>query len=421
MPAVVRDLGGLKLYGWAFSAFMLSNLVGVVAAGGEADRLGPARPFAVGIGLFVLGLLLAGTAPAMAVVVAGRSVQGFGSGVIYSMAYVGIGRGYPERAKAKMLAVMSTAWVVPGLIGPALAGWVAEHAGWRWVFLGLVPLPPLAAGMALPALRQFTPAVAQTPDRRRILTALRLAVGTGLLLAGLGIRSVPLALAFLLPGMALAGPALRRLLPPGTLRARAGIPAAILMIGALNLAFFGVDAFVPLALTAVRGKSLVFASLALTAATLTWTTGAWVQAHLTPHGSRRAIVIAGLILLVLGVLGVAVALAPTVPAGLAVAAWGVAGLGMGLAYSTSKLVILEGMPAGQEGTIAASMQLNDVLGTALGTGIGGALLGYSAVTGRGMRAGIVWADLLMVVILGMALFIAARLPGRPLQRPDPRE
>jgi len=75
MPATVRDLGGLSLYGWAFSAFMLTNLVGITLAGDEADRRGPARPLAMGIALFTIGLLIAGTAPAMLVVVAGRAVQ----------------------------------------------------------------------------------------------------------------------------------------------------------------------------------------------------------------------------------------------------------------------------------------------------------------------------------------------------------
>ena len=139
LPATIKDLGGLALYGWAFSAFMLANLIGITVAGAEADRQGPARPFIAGIATFVLGLLVVGLAPSMLVFILGRAVQGFGAGVISSVAYIGIGRGYPEAAKPRMLAVLSSAWVVPGLIGPALAGLISDFAGWRWVFLGLVP------------------------------------------------------------------------------------------------------------------------------------------------------------------------------------------------------------------------------------------------------------------------------------------
>ena len=135
LPATVRDLGGLNLYGWAFSAFMLANLVGITIAGAEADRQGPARPLLLGAGVFVVGLLIVGFAPSMLVVIAGRAVQGFGSGVISSVAYVSIGRGYPESLKPRMLAMSASAWVIPGLIGPALAGFIADMLGWRWVFL----------------------------------------------------------------------------------------------------------------------------------------------------------------------------------------------------------------------------------------------------------------------------------------------
>src|SRR6266545_3884508 len=129
LPATIRDLGGLALYGWAFSAFMLANLIGITVAGAEADSQGPARPFVVGVALFALGLTIAGLAPGMAVVILGRAVQGFGAGVISSVAYTAIGRGYAELAKPVMLAILASAWVVPGLVGPALAGVVADHVG----------------------------------------------------------------------------------------------------------------------------------------------------------------------------------------------------------------------------------------------------------------------------------------------------
>src|SRR6266545_2420456 len=304
LPATVRDLGGLALYGWAFSAFMLTNLIGITVAGDEADRHGPARPYAVGVALFALGLLVAGLAPNMVVVILGRAVQGFGAGVISAVAYVAIGRGYAESERPRMLAVMSSAWVVPGLVGPALAGLVVDHAGWRWVFLGLVPLPIVAAALALPALRSLARSAEAPRDWSNMRAAVRLAAGAALGLAGLGVPSPLAAGALLVAGAALGLPALTRLLPAGTLRAAPGLPATIAASGLLNLAFFGADAFVPLALTAGRGQTATVAGLALTAATITWTTGSWVQAHLATRPIRRGVVIAGLALLAAGIAGV---------------------------------------------------------------------------------------------------------------------
>ena len=88
MPRVARDLGGVSLYGWVFSAFMLASLVGAVAAGRDADRVGPTRAYLAGILLFGSGLAVAGLAPSMAVLVVGRSLQGLGAGAIPAIAYV---------------------------------------------------------------------------------------------------------------------------------------------------------------------------------------------------------------------------------------------------------------------------------------------------------------------------------------------
>ena len=126
MPQVEHDLRGLSLYGWVFSAFMLGSLVGTVAAGRDADRTGPARAYLAGVALFAAGLAVAGLAPSMGVLVVGRFMQGLGAGAVPATAYVAIGRGLPERLRARMMAVLSTAWVVPGVLGPVLSAQIAR-------------------------------------------------------------------------------------------------------------------------------------------------------------------------------------------------------------------------------------------------------------------------------------------------------
>ena len=153
LPVVSRQLGDLRLYGWVFSAFLLSSLIGIVVAGTLADRVPIGRPMLAGLALFAVGLVIGGTAPTMAILVAGRAVQGLGAGVVPAVAYVAISRGYPEGCRPRMFAVLSTAWVIPGLIGPAIAALVASAVGWRWVFLGLLPLVAVAGLLATLALR----------------------------------------------------------------------------------------------------------------------------------------------------------------------------------------------------------------------------------------------------------------------------
>ncbi len=165
MPLVAKDLGDLALYGWVFSAFFLANIVGIVVAGGLIDRGGLVRPLAGGLGLFSIGLIIGGLAPTMTVLVGGRVLQGLGAGVIPPIAYVSIGRALPDELRPRMFAVLSTAWVVPGLIGPALAGAIAVATSWRWVFLGLLPLIAVAAAITLPALRTAVPDRTTGADR----------------------------------------------------------------------------------------------------------------------------------------------------------------------------------------------------------------------------------------------------------------
>lgn len=405
LPVTSRELGGLQLYGWAFSAFMLTNLIGVTISGGEADRLGPGRPFLMGVALFVFGLTLSGFATTMPMLIVGRAVQGLGAGFIGSISYIAIARGYPAALKPQMLAVLSSAWVIPGLIGPGVAALVDQAVGWRWVFLGLVPVMVGAGGLALPGLYSLSGNSGALPDWRRGFGAVCLAAGTGLVLAGIGAESLAQRAGLGAVGLVIAVPALQYLLPAGTLRLAAALPAAIAVSGVLNMAFFGVDAFVPLALNTVRSQSTASAGLALTAATVTWTTGAWLQARLAPRRGRRQLVWAGLALTGLGIVATASLLHPLVPAVLAPLAWALSGLGMGVAYSTLSLVVLENAEDGQEGRATSGLQLMNMLGSALGTGIGGAL-----VAANGPKVGVLRQDLLMLAMIGLAILAASRLP-----------
>jgi MFS family permease len=411
LPAVVADLGGLNLYGWAFSAFLLTQLVGIVTAGLLADARGPALPFTLGVLLFGGGLLIGGVAPSMPVLIAGRALQGFGGGAIISSAYVAIGRSFPAAAKPRMLALMSTGWVVPGLVGPAIAGLMAEALGWRSVFITLAPLPLLAALLAVPSLRRVPVGTPHPQARARLISAVTLAIGTGLVLTAVGLGNPTLTVALLISGGTLAISAMRRLLPKGTLRAEPGMPAAVATMGLINLAFFGVDAFVPLALVEVRGASLAFASLALTAGTIAWSSGSWIQARTASRVSRRTMERIGLTLLAIAIVVTTTVLLPQTPLALGPVGWGIAGLGMGLSYITLNLTMLELAPPGQEGNASSSMQLASVLGSGLGTGLGGALIALLQLKGGGVQHALLLHFALMLAVTLLALMTARGLPS----------
>lgn len=414
LPATAADLGGaadLGWYGWVFSGFMLANLVGIPAAGILADRGGPARPFVVGCILFAFGLFIAGMAPSMPVVVAGRIAQGFGAGALSSVAYVAVARGYDAPDQPRMLALLATAWVVPGLLGPSAAAALAHQLGWRSVFLLLVPVTAVAAVLAVQGLRDLASSSAKSDrasQRARMRTALQLALGAGIALLGAESHALLPALACAIAGVAIGFPALRRLLPAGTLSARPGVPAALAVKGLVTFAFFGAETFLPLALTSVRGASLAMAGVALTAGTLAWTSGAWIQERLVARVDRVVLVRWGLALTAVAIAGAGCVLVAPAPAAIAVASWAIAGLGIGLAYSTTTLIVFEGSVAGGEGAAASALQLANVLGVAFGTGVGGAVLGVATALGHSQTLAIAAIDALMLAAALVGLAVAAR-------------
>lgn len=415
MPEVARELGALRngLYGWAFTAFFLGSLIGIVIVGGAVDGRGLANPFMAGLGLFAIGLVLGGAAPSMEILILGRFLQGLGAGAVPPIAYVAIARSLPEHLRPRMFALMSTAWVLPGVAGPAVAGLIGDTVGWRAVFLGLLPLIAVAALFTLPAVR----AVATPPDavaaeatavaslRRRAPLAIVVAVAAGLITGALT-AGEPALLVTLVPiGVVLGLVALRRLTPVGTLRVARGVPAAIVIRGLGTFAFFAVDAYVSLLLVDWRGLSLSQAGIALTAATVAWTAGSWIQAQGSDRWAPDRFVTVGLLIVAVGIAAFAVVLLPTVNVWLALPTFAIVGLGMGLSYSPLSLIVLRDAPPGEQGSASSALSLSDVVGTALGTGVTGAIVaaGVRATGGPAIGLAAAFGVACAVGLLGFGL------------------
>lgn len=415
LPDIEADLGGIAWYGWVTSAFFLGTMIGIVFAGDQADRRGAGQPYVIGLVLFAVGLVIGGTAAGMPILVVGRFIQGFGAGVVPAVGYVAISRAFTLRERPRMFAVLSTAWVVPGLVGPVLAERIADGVGWRWVFLGLLPLVAGAGALVVPAMMRLGPvAEADTAAvplaRRRLVEAARVAAGAALVMAGLTFDRwllVPAVVAGAVIGL---GP-LRRLTPAGTLRGATGLPAVIASRGLLTFGFFGLDAFVPYALTGGRDRSTFAASIAVTVTTVSWTAAAWVQQRWIGQLGEAWFVRAGYLLLAPGITIAAVASLPgTLPYWMIHVGGVVAGFGMGLAYSAHAQLTFRSVEEREVGSVTSSLQLSDNLGIALGTGAVGAVVAFGDAIGWRPGPTVALALVLPTAVAVVGVALSPRLP-----------
>jgi MFS family permease len=407
MPTVAHALNGARYYSWGFTAYLLADVVGMVDAGRRADRQGPGPALLGGLGLFAAGLLVASAAPDIAVFLVGRVLQGLGGGSIIVALYVLVARAFPASMRPKVFALLSTAWVVPALVGPALAGIVTDSLGWRWVFAGIAPIALGGTLLLVPVLRTLEPRPAAAHPTARPSDGFRLAAALGLLQLAVQLldwRGAPLAVA----GVAVGFRPLRRLLPAGSLRLAHGLPAVVALRGVITCAFFGAEAYLPLTLTRVHSGSPRVVGIPLTLAALGWAAGSWLQGRSV--GRRVALVRAGFALVAAGVAALVVIDVHQTSLWLAVPIWTVAGAGMGLAITLVAVLVLELSPEAEQGANSAALQISDMTGSVVGIAGAGAVITAFGV--HNLSAAAVVADIGLATVAALGMVLAGRISVR---------
>ena len=379
MPAAAQDLDGLRSYAWAFSAILIGSLFATVVGGRLADRIGPAKPFLGGLAVFAGGLVVAGTAGSMAQLIAGRFVQGLGSGALNVSIFVCVAQVFSAQQRPRMFSYISTAWVLPAFVGPPVSAWLTSRLSWHWVFFSVLPLVLLGGAMVLPTIlrlmRAFVPSTPAPGSRppAPLWSAVVVAAGAAALqLAGQRLDLVAVGLAVLGVTALLVG--LPRLMPRGFLRLHRGLSQVIMVRGLLPGAFFGGEAFIPLMLVEQRGVALLLAGAMLTTGAVGWTAGSWLQSRpwLTVRRDRMITIGCFSVALGLAVVGV-IAFVAGAPFWFVGVGWVLAGFGMGLSVSSSSLAVMTLSPESEQGRNASSLNLFDALGSSVFVGVAGSI------------------------------------------------
>lgn len=406
MPSVALALDGLRLYALAFGGALATSVIGMTVAGRMCDLRGPARPLWLGLGFFLVGLVLAGFAPSMEVLIGGRLLQGVGIGAISVSLYVLVARTYPDALRPRVFAAFSAGWVVPSLIGPGLSGVIVQYLGWRWVFLSVPLLALPAAFLLLPALRSSQHASRDAAAQRPVVRWALGAASAALLLYVGGQQQGPRGIAMMAVALAMLIWCSRHLLPAGTLLLRRGLPSVIALRGIAASAFFACEAFLPLLLQRERGLSPLWAGAALSLGALGWFSGSWMQGHQRFGWHRNHMLQAGTWLMCIGLLLTALTLHTAVPLGLALAGWAVTGLGMGLIYPNLSVLTLSLSAPHEQGANSSALQLSEGVAVATTLAVSGSL--FAAFVGGHETTGYLLCFTVTLLLAALSTVVARR-------------
>jgi EmrB/QacA subfamily drug resistance transporter len=382
MPTVVGKLGGLELYSWVFSAYILTSALATALSGKLSDLYGQRRLILMGIALFTLGSALCGMARSMEQLVIFRAVQGVGGGAIYALSFIVVGFLFAAEQRAKMQGLISGVWAVASVLGPLAGGIITEYWNWRWIFFVNLPLCLIAAILIVLGLTETRVDGHRRPDLKG---AIALLLGLSLLFYTLeesqrrsfafdGTLAALLISGFLALGLfyALERGSEEPLLPPGLFRLRLfRVTAGIAWVASMGM--FGLISYLPLYVQGVLGDSASRAGLVLVLVSVGWTAGSFGAAPGIRRFGYRAVCATGMLLMALGY-GFFISSGDHVGFVATFLLGTVIGVGMGIVNVTSMVAAQNGVPVSQLGVATSTIILCRMVGGAFGINLLGGVL-----------------------------------------------
>lgn len=380
LPVVARDLGAERWYSLAFAAAVTTGLVGMSLGGTWADRHGPLRPLLFGGAAFLTGLALCVAAPTMSVFVVGRLLQGVGGGIDSVVLYVVIARFVHEDMRPRMFGLLTLAWLLPSVAGPLVSGILVQTVHWRVVFALVLAGSAVSLLFLLGVVRRAGPGHGggSVLNLRMVWAAVAALALLGLHLSGQQ-TGVWLTLGTVV-SVALVLLTATRLLPRGTLRARAGIPRLVALRALLGGAAVA-DVYVPLYLQEERGYSPALSGLVIAVGALGWALGARIQGRTRDRPHRPDLLWRAASLVLCGPLGAALMVAGLIPVAAAAGAFVLMGVGMGIATPQISSTVLTLSPEELQGGNSSALQVSESMVASTLVAVTGAVLAASFLGG----------------------------------------
>jgi EmrB/QacA subfamily drug resistance transporter len=411
MPKVVASLGGIDIYSWVFSGFLLTSTVTIPVWGRLSDLFGRRPMYMAGLVLFLIGSALSGLAQTMGQLIVFRMLQGFGAGSLLTLSMTIIADLFGLERRAKMQGYISGVWGLASMLGPLLGGLLTAHVSWRWVFYINVPFGAIAMAVVWSALRGDA-----RPVRRPTIDYAGLALffgGVSALLIGLGqagragrwsgldvVGPLLFAVAALVAFVAVERRAPEPIVPLRLFRHRMVLAASVTGFLA-GMAMFGAISFVPLFLQSVSGMTATSAGFVLTPFVLGWVALSIVSARLVLKVGYRSVVVTGMVCLT-GAFVLLSRWSPGLTQGIAMRDALLGGIGMGMTMVPMLIAVQSAVPRTDLGSATSMTQFFRTIGGAVGLSLMG------AVMARRLGEGLPMADALHgVFVVGLVVCVAA--------------
>ncbi|HEY7519019.1 MAG TPA: MDR family MFS transporter [Methylomirabilota bacterium] len=381
MPTVVQSLGGVHIYSWVFSGFLLSSTVTMPLWGRLSDLLGRRPIYLTGLAIFLAGSALAGAAQTMQQLIAFRMLQGLGAGSLMTLGMTIVGELFGLEQRARKQGYVSGVWGVASLLGPLLGGLLTDHVSWRWVFYVNLPFGAVAMLLLYGAL----PEGQRRPHRLDYTGVALFSVGVSALLFGIMeagrvghwtgldvLLPLVVAVATLTAFATVERRATEPIVPLRLFRYRMVTAAAVngLLSG---MAMFGAISFVPLFLQHVSGLSATAAGFVLTPFVLGWVAMSIISARLALRVGYRVLVVSGMACLAVAFLFLA-RWGPALTQAVAMRDALVGGIGMGLTFVPMLIAVQSAVPRADLGVATSMTQFCRTIGGAVGLSVMGAVM-----------------------------------------------
>ncbi|MCH5585541.1 MFS transporter [Shimazuella sp. AN120528] len=154
LPTIIRDLGGLPLYGWVAGVYMLSMSAFMPILGKLSDLFGRRKIYLLAMLLFISGSVICGLSHSMTLLLIGRGIQGMGAGGLMPLAMTISSDLFPIEQRAKFQGFMGPIMFIPMLLGPMMGGFFVDQMNWHWIFFINIPVGVLAAALLLIGLKE---------------------------------------------------------------------------------------------------------------------------------------------------------------------------------------------------------------------------------------------------------------------------